>query len=222
MENGDLIGHIAPVEHRETSTAFGTPCDSQFYTQPGNQSNVQIVCRINAPQRQNVTPYSKGMKHCNSDKKLSIHPTFHGISSYATKGGAPLRSSSIAAPSSAKSAGLPKKLCKTRIYLIDLGERVEARRLSGSPIRVKPKSNERKTSKSKSGGGSRNNSIGNRPGSGFGMYTNRKMRGLTQDARYCAFTTQERSNRVVLCDQALSGRLLNEHIADTKELQSFM
>ena len=84
------------------------------------------------------------------------------------------------------------------------------------------KSKERKTSKSKSG--SRLNSVGNkRPdmnslSSLSGLYSMRKSRGYLKDARYCVFKTHERTNKVVLSETPLSGRILNEHLGETKDL----
>jgi hypothetical protein len=89
-----------------------------------------------------------------------------------------------------------------------------------------PKSKERKTSKSKSG--SRVGSVGNkRPemnsiSSLSGLYSMRRSRGYLKDARYAVFTTLERSNKVVLSETPLSGRILNEHFGETKDLQHFL
>lgn len=52
--NNDLHKMARNMDH-EVSTNFGTSQDSQFLARTSNTSNVQIICRVNAPQRQNVS-----------------------------------------------------------------------------------------------------------------------------------------------------------------------
>lgn len=54
------------------------------------------------------------------------------------------------------------------------------------------------------------------------LYSLRRTKGLVKDARYTVFTTQERSNKVVLCESALSGRLLNEHFGEPRDFTHFL
>jgi len=95
MNNADLAGHLTPVNEVETSsTNIGTPCESQMVYRPSNRSNVQVVCRINAHQRQNVAQYNKatGLKRSSGSKFNVV--SYHG-KGYSARNGAPLRSLSI-------------------------------------------------------------------------------------------------------------------------------
>lgn len=76
------------------------------------------------------------------------------------------------------------------------------------------KSKERHTSRS----GSRNRVTKN-DSSYNSLYSSSRGSGFNKEARYCAFTTLERScNKVVLSETTMTGRYLNELIAENKDL----
>ena len=81
----------------------------------------------------------------------------------------------------------------------------------------------------KSKSGTRNNSVGlKKPNELFSRHSSpsafhsNKVGVLSRDAKYSVFTTLERSNKVVLSETPISGRILNEQLGETKDLQHFL
>lgn len=44
---------------------------------------------------------------------------------------------------------------------------------------------------------------------------------LVNDAKYCLFTTKERSNIVVACENSVPGKIINESLNDAQDLKYF-